>query len=179
MTSPQWKIFESLETALNEKTSLDAIILTTPTFTHQELIQQAADARISVFTEKPVEENADRIEQIFSYTEASGILLCCGFQKRFDPSFVAAKKAVREGQIGSPISANIFFGDHPGPSKEFLLTGGNIFMDLSVHDVDYITDTLQDDIVSVYAIGTSSDEELKAAGVHDNATMVMTMSKGM
>lgn len=39
--------------------------------------------------------------------------------------------------------------------------------------VDYITDTLQPKVVSVYATATSSDPELEAAGVHDNGTMVI------
>lgn len=59
------------------------------------------------------------------------------------------------------------------------MTGGNIFMDLSAHDVDFITDALEDEVVSVYATGTSSDPELEAASVHDNATMVLKMQKGM
>ena len=52
-------------------------------------------------------------------------------------------------------------------------------MDLSAHDVDFITHALQDSVISVYATGTSSDAELAAAGVHDNATMIMKMKKGM
>jgi hypothetical protein len=35
-------------------------------------------------------------------------------------------------------AAVIFFGDHPVPPKDFLLKGGDIFMDLSAHDIDYI-----------------------------------------
>ena len=75
--------------------------------------------------------------------------------------------------------ANTFFADHPVPPREFLLSGGNIFLDLSPHDVDYVTTVLGGDrCVSVFATGTSSDPELEAAGVHDNATMVMNMSGG-
>lgn len=160
---------------------IDGIIISTPTFTHRKLIRQAADANISVFVEKPVDETADQIRDLFDYANnVRGIHLCCGFQRRFDPSYVAAQQAVtQQGQIGQPIAANIFFADHPRPSREFLLSGGNIFYDLSAHDVDYITATLQDEIVSVYATGTSSDAELQAANVHDNATMVMKTKKGM
>ena len=46
------------------------------------------------------------------------------------------------------------------------------------YDVDYIRWTLQDEVVSVYATGTSSDDELKENGVIDNATMIMKFSKG-
>ena len=51
-------------------------------------------------------------------------------------------------------------------------------MDLSAHDVDYIMYTLQDVVVSVYAVGISSDDDLAAAGVYDNATLVMNFSRG-
>lgn len=83
------------------------------------------------------------------------------------------------GGIGIPLTASIFFGDHPIPSRTFLLQGGgNIISDCSAHDVDYIRWTLKDEVVSVYATGTSSDDELKDAGVIDNATMIMKFSKG-
>ena len=71
------------------------------------------------------------------------------------------------------------FGDHPVPSRTFLLQGGaNIISDCSAHDVDYIRWVLQDEVESVYATGTSSDDELRERGVIDNATMVMKFMKG-
>ena len=86
---------------------------------------------------------------------------------------------INEGGVGTPLTASIFFGDHPIPSRTFLLQGGgNIISDCSAHDVDYIRWTLKDEVVSVYATGTSSDDELKENGVIDNATMIMKFSKG-
>lgn len=65
-------------------------------------------------------------------------------------------------------------------SRAFLLQGGgNIISDCSAHDVDYIRWVLgRDEVESVYATGTSSDEELKERGVIDNATMVMKFARG-
>lgn len=63
-------------------------------------------------------------------------------------------------------------------------------MDLVAHDVDYITHTLsvkhklRDDttavcsVVSVCATATSSDKELEAAKVHDNATILLNFEGG-
>lgn len=51
-------------------------------------------------------------------------------------------------------------------------------MDLSAHDVDYIRCALSDEVVSVFATGSSSNDDLRSAGISDNATMVMTFSKG-
>lgn len=155
---------------------MNALIVSSPTFTASTVIKKAADNHFSVFIEKPVDETAEKIEKLFAYAEDAGIALCCGYQRRFDPSYVAASQSVR--QIGTPLMASMFFADHPVPPRKFLLTGGNIFMDLSAHDVDYAMHTLEDDVVSVYATGTSSDDELAAAGVHDNATMIMNFSKG-
>jgi len=170
-----------LSDALNDlqvDKAIDGIVVCSPTFTHEEVIHIAAKHGISVFTEKPVDETSSQIEDLFCVAQKAGITLCCGFQRRFDSSYVSAASAVKTGKIGRPVYANIFFGDHPCPPKEFLLSGGNIFMDLSAHDVDYIMDVLDDVVVSVYATGTSSTPELEAAGVHDNATMMMTFSKG-
>ena len=148
---------------------LHGVIVSSPTSTHTPLIQLASDHNLAVFTEKPVAATAEEIESLFAY--ADNIPLCCGFQRRFDPSYVAAAQA----NVGVPVYAHLFFADHPMPPKEFLVQGGNIFMDLSAHDVDYIRNVLQDEVVSVYAKGTCSDPEL---GVEDNATMVLHFRRG-
>jgi myo-inositol 2-dehydrogenase/D-chiro-inositol 1-dehydrogenase len=173
----QVNFYDSLEAATAEN-DLDGLVISTPTFTHESVIRHAGVHQTSVFTEKPVDETADKIEALFEYAHRAGIDLCCGFQRRFDPSYVAATAAVQEGQVGTPIMASLFFADHPSPPKDFLLNGGNIFMDLAAHDVDYITHTLQDEVVSVYASGTSSDKDLTAADVQDNATMMMNFQQG-
>lgn len=113
-------------------TPIDGIVLCAPTFTHEDVICEAAEYGLPIFVEKPVDETAEKIENLFDICERYGAKLCCGFQRRFDDSYVAVTDAVRLGNIGKPISANIFFADHPCPPIEFLLTGGDIFMDLCV-----------------------------------------------
>ena len=124
---------------------------------------------------------------MYKVTNENGVKLCCGFQRRFDPSYLELYNQINNpiatedegGGIGTPLTASIFFGDHPIPTRTFLLQGGgNIISDCSAHDIDYIRWILQDEVVSVYATGTSSDDELKENGVIDNATMIMKFSKG-
>jgi myo-inositol 2-dehydrogenase/D-chiro-inositol 1-dehydrogenase len=177
-STTQTRAYESLNEAIAVQGSIDGVVVSSPTYTHESIIKQSAAHGISIFTEKPVDETADKIQRLFEVAAASGIQLCCGFQRRFDASYVAAAHAIQSGQVGFPLMANMFFADHPCPPKEFLLTGGNIIMDLAPHDVDYIMNALEDSVVSVYATGTSSTNELAKAGVHDNATMMMKFSKG-
>ena len=60
-----------------------------------------------------MDESEDAIKSVFELCKESGITLCCGFQRRFDDTYVNVANAVKEGKIGHPVSANIFFADHP------------------------------------------------------------------
>ena len=172
---------ESQQQQQQQPNLIDGIICCSPTSTHHEIIEFACRHSIDVFVEKPVDATSTKIEALFDSAEKAQINLCCGFQRRFDQSYQHALNVVHIGEIGTAITANIFFGDHPVPHMDFLLEGGgDIFMDLSAHDVDYILQVLKDDKVqSVYALGTSSTHELKDANVHDNATMILQFQSGV
>jgi len=165
-------------TSYDNSRPVDGVMICTPTFTHFDLIRESADLGLTIFTEKPVDETGTKIESLFEYCDSRGSKLCCSYQRRFDPSYIATKMALSGGAIGKPLTARIFFGDNPCPPLEFLLSGGNIFMDLSAHDVDYIRWCLNDEVESVYATGTSSNEVLKDAGISDNATLLLNFRKG-
>lgn len=160
------------------ESAIDGIVLSAPTFVHDSVIREGAKYGLAIFTEKPVDETAQKIEKLFDYCSLKDVHLCCGFQRRFDESYVTTANAVKDGKVGKPLSANIIFADSPTPELTFLLKGGDIFMDLSAHDIDYIRWVLDDDVETVYATGSSSVKELENAGVHDNATMVMTFTRG-
>jgi myo-inositol 2-dehydrogenase/D-chiro-inositol 1-dehydrogenase len=174
--------FQSLSEAIhhsNSNSPLDGVIISTPTPTHERLITEAANNNINIFTEKPVDETSAKIRKLFNAVRAQNVHLCCGFQRRFDDSYLSLYNTIHSGGIGTPLTASIFFGDHPVPSRQFLLQGGgNIISDCSAHDVDYIRWVLGDEVESVFAMGTSSDEELRDKNVIDNATMVMKFLKG-
>jgi myo-inositol 2-dehydrogenase/D-chiro-inositol 1-dehydrogenase len=118
--------FASLTEAIqHQSTPLDGIIISTPTPTHAPLINTAAANNISIFTEKPVDETSLQIQHTFNVVRNSNsnVALCCGFQRRFDPSYLALHDAIKNGAVGTPLSSSIFFGDHPVPSRSFLLQG--------------------------------------------------------
>mmetsp|Transcript_19676 Transcript_19676/g.44934 ORF Transcript_19676/g.44934 Transcript_19676/m.44934 type:complete len:280 (+) Transcript_19676:132-971(+) len=162
----------------NSTTTLDGILIATPTSVHGDYIKLAAENGLGIFVEKPVAESPDEIEQLYEVCEQHNVPLCSGFQRRFDATYTQAANLVQQGAIGKVSNANIVFGDSPGPSLEFLLEGGDIFYDLSVHDVDFIRWALNEEIESVYARGTSSREELEESNIQDTAIMMMTTTEG-
>merc|ERR1712070_1344203 len=174
--------YASLQEALDADTenTIDAIWISTPTFTHDECVRLAAQAGKAIFTEKPVAETPEEITTLFSVCKEANVPLCCGFQRRFDTSYVAMKDAVAKGEVGKVIFINVMFGDHPVPPMEFLSKGGCPFMDLVPHDADFIRWLLDgEEPEEVYATGSSSTEKLKAVGVCDNATMIAKYASGV
>jgi myo-inositol 2-dehydrogenase/D-chiro-inositol 1-dehydrogenase len=177
--------FASLDEAIISSSSatnspLDGIVISTPTPTHESLITEAATKKLSIFTEKPVAETANKIRSIFQICKLHNVNLCCGYQRRFDLSYQTLYHHVNSMEaIGTPLTAFIFFGDHPVPTRQFLLQGGgNIISDCSAHDIDFMRWVLNDEVVSVYAVGNSSDDELREKKVIDNASMLLRFSKG-
>lgn len=174
------KYYKSLTDAYNANTDIHAVCLSTPTFTHHSCIEEAAKLGIAIFTEKPVGETADAIATCFDICRMYNVPLCCGFQRRFDKSYTSLYHKVKHGAVGNPLLIHVFFADHPCPPIEFLKSGGDPFMDLAPHDIDFIRWILdeKDMPVEIYGCGSSSTDELKAAGVLDNATMTIRFEGG-
>ena len=175
------RYYKSLKDAFKVETDCTAVWISTPTFTHEKVIVETLknDNIKYIFTEKPVGENAEKIIHLFNLCNEKNVKLCCGFQRRFDKSYVDLKRAVQMGKIGDVQMVRVFFADHPVPPIEFLKAGGgDPFTDLAPHDIDFVRWVLDDEAVEVYGTGSSSLEELKEVGVMDNATMLCKFSKG-
>jgi len=173
----------------SKQTTLDGVLVATPTPSHGDCIRTAAAHGLGIFVEKPVAESPAEISELYAVCENSGdesssVPLCCGFQRRFDASYANAARLLREKTIGTVSSARVVFGDSPGPSLDFLVEGGNIFSDLCVHDVDFLRWALGSgndgggEIETVFACGSSSREELAERNIQDHATMVLTTKGG-
>lgn len=168
------------ETSLDniDLSNVDAMVISTGTHNHAEVITKAAEAKLPIFVEKPVHSEPDEIRRLFQICESHSVPLCCGFQRRFDSSYVAVRNAIADGRIGDPTMVRVMFADHPAPPMEFLLQGGCPYMDLAPHDLDFLCWALDDVPVSVYATGSSSNPQLAAKNVADTAMITLKFKKG-
>src|SRR5688572_4741946 len=71
---------------------VDAIVISTPTDTHADLIEAAARAGKAVFCEKPVDLDSGRIRACLAVVRERGAALMIGFNRRFDPSFASVRR---------------------------------------------------------------------------------------
>lgn len=81
----------------------DAVVITTPTFTHRDLAVAAATAGKHVFVEKPMALSLLECDDMIASAEKNGVVLQIGFMRRFDPEFSAAKARIAAGEIGRPM----------------------------------------------------------------------------
>jgi predicted dehydrogenase len=129
--------FASLEEAL-EKAQFDAVIITTPTFTHLALTALAADHKKHVFLEKPMALNLKECDDIMAVTEKNGVHLQLGFMRRFDPEFMAASARIEAGEIGSPMMIKSLThgpGLPPAWARD-LKTSNGMLAEVNSHDWD-------------------------------------------
>jgi len=108
----------------------------TPTPNHLEDIKACADLGLDIFIEKPVCVKESDIAEAYDYCEAKGVLLYCGFHRRFDPALRNFQKSVNSSSWGPCELLHVFGRDSPCPPVEFLKTSGGIFHDLMIHHID-------------------------------------------
>jgi len=94
--------FSDIHQAL-EEAEIDAVCITTPTFTHAEIAITAARAGIHIFCEKPMALTLAEADDMIQSADEAGVKLQIGFMRRFDPLFVTAKERIEDGEIGRPM----------------------------------------------------------------------------
>ena len=132
--------FDSLEEAL-EKAAFDAVVITTPTFTHKHLALLAAENGKHVFLEKPMALNLAECDADHGRDPpAPGVLLQLGFMRRFDPEFAAAAKRIEAGEIGRPMMIKSLThgpGLPPAWARD-LRTSNGMLAEVNSHDWDTV-----------------------------------------
>ncbi|GAL68401.1 probable oxidoreductase [Jejuia pallidilutea] len=100
------KTFENLEDMLALE-DLDVLCICTPNGYHLEPCLAAAKAGKHVITEKPLEINPERCEQMISACKEAHVILSCIFQNRYIPGYLKLKDIVAEGHLGKLLLCNV------------------------------------------------------------------------
>lgn len=118
---------------------VDAVVVCSPTYTHEDIVIRALEAKKAVFCEKPIAENPKDTAKCYEAAENYGKPLFCAFNRRFDPSYTNVRQRVRKGEVGHVHTIKLVARDSPLPSIEYLKASGGIFHDCMVHDIDLMT----------------------------------------
>lgn len=157
---------------------VDAVIVTTPTPTHADVVEAAARAGKAIFVEKPIAEGLEAGRRVVEAVERTGVPCQVGFQRRYDPAYVRAKEMIERGELGRLEGIRLVGRDPYLPKLDFLKTSGGLLVDMGIHDLDSAR-FLVGEVAEVYAIGGALVEpELKQYGLFDTAVATLRFESG-
>ncbi|MFG3498282.1 bi-domain-containing oxidoreductase [Streptomyces sp. NPDC047928] len=143
--------------------SIDAVFVVTRHSSHAELTRRALLAGKAVFVEKPLALTEGELADVLAAVEESGNdRLQVGFNRRFAPLLREARRrfGARTGPASLRYLVNAGRLDH-GSWYLRQSTEGSRFAGEGGHFIDTASWLLEADPVSVYAVGTSGDEDLQ------------------
>jgi scyllo-inositol 2-dehydrogenase (NAD+) len=160
-----------------KKEELDALIVATPTQTHADIVELAADAHLPVLLEKPIALTMKDANKIVSAVNRSGIKFQVGFNRRWDPSYIKAKRSIVKGKIGRPLIVKTCARDPGPPPDEYIKGSGGIFVDECIHDIDVALWLMKGSDRQVWATGTTLVyPQFSRYGDYDNAVAILRFS---
>jgi myo-inositol 2-dehydrogenase/D-chiro-inositol 1-dehydrogenase len=165
--------------AIEAAKDIDAVVICTPTDTHADLIERFARAGKAIFCEKPIDLDLARVKACIKVVEETGAKLMLGFNRRFDPHFMAVRKVIDEGKIGDVEMVTITSRDPGAPPVDYIKRSGGIFRDMTIHDFDMARFLLGEEPVSVFATAAVLvDKAIGEAGDYDSVSVILQTKSG-
>jgi myo-inositol 2-dehydrogenase/D-chiro-inositol 1-dehydrogenase len=159
--------------------AVGAVVIGSSTDTHADLIQRAAAAGKAIFCEKPVDLDVERARACAAAVKQAGVVCMIGFQRRFDPTFVALKQRLDAGEIGTPEMLVITSRDAAPPPAAYIERSGGVFKDMLIHDFDIFRWILGGEAAHVHATGGNAGfPEVEATGDVAQAAVTIRTKAG-
>lgn len=158
---------------------VDGVVIAAPTPLHAELIELCIAAALPTFCEKPLAHDSREAVRLARRVADAGVPVQIGYPRRFDPAFAAVRAAVADGDLGAVRTVRSTTLDPAPAPRAYLAASGGIFRDCAVHDFDAVRWVTGQEVIEVYAAGTTRDEEWfgEFGDVH-TASSVLTLDGG-
>ncbi|MFE9056411.1 Gfo/Idh/MocA family protein [Streptomyces mutabilis] len=158
---------------------VDGVVVAAATDAHPSLILAAVEAGVPVFCEKPVARTMAEGVEVLKAIAGRDVPVQIGFNRRFDAAFVAARAAVRRGELGKLHTVRSTTLDPAPPPAAYIAASGGIFRDCSVHDFDVIRWVTGREVSEVYAVGGNRGADfIREAGDADTTGAILTLDDG-
>ena len=135
--------------------TIDAVIIATPTQFHCEIAVAAANAGKHILCEKPLAVDVAECNRMDEAAKKNGVVLQVAFMRRFDVSFVEAKRMIEAGEIGDVVMvrSNTRGPSIPKPWMYDISKSNGPLAEVNSHDIDSLRWFTGSDFKTVYAIG--------------------------
>lgn len=155
------KVYQNYQELLRD---VDIIDICAPTYTHKELVLEAARAGKHIICEKPIALNVQDGLEMIEACERAGVRLFIAMVVRFFPQYRLSRELVTKGQIGKVGVIRLKRVSY-APQKPLdnwyadELRSGGMVVDLMIHDFDYAR-WLGGEVERVYARLNKAEEGL-------------------
>lgn len=158
---------------------IDGVVIASATDSHAHLLRAAVQSGKPVFCEKPISLDFATVQDIARHVAAADLPVMMGFQRRYDPNFRAVQQRIASGQSGRLEQLIMHSRDPVPPALSYVKSSGGFMRDSAIHDFDQARFMTGEDIVQVFALGTSQvSAEIGAAGDFDTLSVLMTSASG-
>ena len=156
-----------------ERPDVDVIVVTTPPHLHAEIVIAALKAGKHVLCEKPMCRTLDEAEAMVAAAKSANRILKCGFNHRYHPAVLEARRRFENGDFGRPISARCRYGicGRPGYENEWRAdpkrAAGGQLAEQGTHAVDLFRWFLGDltEVSCMTSIGYFREQTLEDNGM--------------
>lgn len=153
------------------KDKVDAVVIATPTRTHDKIAIEMLNAGKHVLVEKPLAIDVPSAEKIVEVAKAQGLLLAVGHIERHNPVVKFVKTAIEKGQFGK-VYAMYSKRISPFPAR---VNDVGVVNDIGVHEVDVQRYLANSEVVGVSAFGGKMN-----GGPHeDHANILLDFENGV
>lgn len=101
-----FRVYKSIEVALNKSEFVTASIISTPTSSHYELALYLLQKKVPVLVEKPLTLNSKNSSKLVKLAQKTGINGRVGFVLRYVDTFKNLRRLIKSGELGSVQSYN-------------------------------------------------------------------------
>ena len=150
---------DDLERVIKE-TEADRAIITSPDYTHAELIARALDAGVDVVVEKPLTITAEGTRQIADAVQRTGGKVIVTHNYRYSPRNSGLKELIKSGAIGTPLSVAFEWVLDTAHGADYFrrwhrdkANSGGLLIHKASHHFDLVNWWLADTPTQVYARG--------------------------
>lgn len=168
-----------------ENPEIEAVVIATGAGFHKEQVIKACEAKKHIFCEKPLAKTIEDCKEVeAAVAQNPDKLFTVGFMRRFDPSYMEAKKKILAGEIGTPI---LFKGTSLDPASvlpdhlEGVKNGIYVpwFIEMGSHDTDLARWFLEGEPEECFATGGAYVcKELADYNDYDNGFSLTKFNNG-
>jgi myo-inositol 2-dehydrogenase/D-chiro-inositol 1-dehydrogenase len=159
--------------------AVDAVLIASSTDTHVALITASAKAGKAILCEKPIDLDIAKVDACWAEIGRLGVPIQIGFNRRYDPSFAAVRRAAEAGEIGEVRQVTITSRDPEIPPVAYMRVAGGLLRDMTIHDFDLARFMLGEEPVEVAAFADALiASEVKDLGDHDTAMVLLRTAAG-